>query len=182
MDSIAPVSGEYTPCTYCGVFRRKLMNDEARSIGAKYLATGHNLDDMAQSVMMDFVRGDADRLARLGPHDIVQPGLVPRFYPLRKIPEKETLLYTITAGIPHWDGECPYWEAAIRGEYRTMVDSLEDRTPGTKYAILSSYDKIRPLLQKANASEGVRFCSCGEPCNGPRCKACEFEELLSSKI
>lgn len=96
MDAIAPVSDGYTPCTYCGVFRRKLMNDEARKVGAKYLATGHNLDDMAQSVMMDFVRGDADRLARLGPHNVVREGLIPRIYPLRKIPEKETLLYSMT--------------------------------------------------------------------------------------
>ena len=58
MDEAAPVSGDSSPCTYCGVFRRRLMNDEARRIGADWLATGHNLDDMAQSVMMNFVRGD----------------------------------------------------------------------------------------------------------------------------
>lgn len=158
------------------------MNDEARRAGAKYLATGHNLDDLAQSIMMDFVRGDADRLARLGPHDSVRPGLIPRVYPLRRIPEKETLLYSMTAGIPHWDGECPYWEAAIRGEYRTLVDSLEDRTPGTKYAILSSYDKIRPLLRASEGAGEARFCRCGEPCNGPRCRACEFGEMLSGRL
>jgi len=56
MDSIAPLSRDSSPCTYCGVFRRRLMNDEARLIGAKYLATGHNLDDMAQSIMMNFRR------------------------------------------------------------------------------------------------------------------------------
>jgi len=182
MDAVAPHAKGSSPCTYCGVFRRKLMNDEARKIGAKYLATGHNLDDMAQSVMMDFVRGDADRLARLGPHNIIRPGLIPRFYPLRMIPEKESLLYAMVAGIPYWDGECPYWEAALRNEYRDMVDGLEDRTPGTRYAILSSYDKVRPLLQKANPSGEPKFCSCGEPCNGKRCKACEYEESLSAKI
>ena len=39
------------------------MNDEARRMGARFLATGHNLDDMAQSVMMNFVRGDIERMA-----------------------------------------------------------------------------------------------------------------------
>ncbi len=182
MDKIAPVSGENSPCTYCGVFRRKLMNDEARKVGAKYLATGHNLDDVSQSVMMNFVRGDVDRLARLGPHTRIRPGLIPRFYPLRMIPEKESLLYAIVSGIPFWDGECPYWSEALRNEYRDLVDSLEDRSPGTKYSIVSSYDKLKPLLSKDGEPRDVRFCGCGEPCNGKRCKACEYEEQLLKKI
>ncbi|MBO5547593.1 MAG: tRNA 2-thiocytidine biosynthesis protein TtcA, partial [Candidatus Methanomethylophilaceae archaeon] len=99
MDAIAPLSRDSSPCTYCGVFRRRLMNDEARKIGAKYLATGHNLDDMAQSIMMNFVRGDVERLARMGPHERVQPGLIPRFLPLRLIPEKESLLYALVNDI-----------------------------------------------------------------------------------
>ncbi len=182
MDSIAPVSGENSPCTYCGVFRRKLMNDEARKVGAKYLATGHNLDDVAQSVMMNFVRGDVDRLARLGPHTKIRPGLIPRFYPLRMIPEKESLLYAMVSGIPFWDGECPYWSEALRNEYRDVVDSLEDRSPGTKYSIVSSYDKLKPLLSKDGEPRDVKFCECGEPCNGKRCKACEYEDQLLKKI
>lgn len=182
MDSIAPVSGDSSPCTYCGVFRRKLMNDEARKVGAKYLATGHNLDDLAQSVMMNFVRGDVDRMARLGPHTNVRPGMVPRFYPLRMIPEKESLLYSIVRDIPHWDGECPYWEAALRNEYRDLVDGLEDRSPGSKYSILSSYDRVRPLVRADLGESETRFCACGEPCNGRRCKACEYEESLIKRI
>lgn len=182
MDSIAPLSRENSPCTYCGVFRRKLMNDEARKVGAKYLATGHNLDDVAQSVMMNFVRGDVDRLARLGPHTNIRPGLIPRFYPLRMIPEKESLLYALVAGIPFWDSECPYWTEALRNEYRDTVDALEDRSPGTKYSIVSSYDKIKPLLKQNAGPREDKFCSCGEPCNGRRCKACEYEEELTSQL
>ncbi len=183
MDEVAPVSGGNSPCTYCGVFRRKLMNDEARKVGAKYLATGHNLDDIAQSVMMNFVRGDMERLARLGPHTVVRPGLVPRFYPLRLIPEKESLLYSLVKGIPHWDGECPYWQAALRNEYRDLVDGLEDRSPGSKFSIVSSYDKIKPMLMETYSSDGESsMCQCGEYCNGPRCKACEYEEFLTKRI
>lgn len=183
MDEIAPVSGGNSPCTYCGVFRRKLMNDEARKIGAKFLATGHNLDDIAQSVMMNIVRGDTERLARLGPHtDNIRPGLIPRFYPLRLIPEKESLLYSIVREVPHWDGECPYWQAALRNEYRDMVDGLEDRSPGSKFSIVSSYDKLKPLLMQAHPPYEPKFCACGEPCNGARCKACEYAEYLTKKI
>ncbi|MCL2317502.1 MAG: TIGR00269 family protein [Methanomassiliicoccaceae archaeon] len=182
MDKIASLSGENSPCTYCGVFRRKLMNDQARAVGAKYLATGHNLDDMAQSIMMNIVRGDVERLARLGPHTKIQPGLIPRFLPLRTIPEKESLLYAIVSGIPFWDGECPYYMDALRNQYRDIVDQLEDRSPGSKFSILSSYDSLKPMLTEHYPPSGLHSCSCGEPTLGEKCKACEFQSVLQKRI
>lgn len=182
MDEIAPTCDDNSPCTYCGVFRRRLMNDEARIIGAKYLATGHNLDDMAQSVMMNFVRGDVERLARLGPHEKVQPGLIPRFLPLRMIPEKETLLYAIVSGLEYWDGECPYWKEALRNQYRDIVDQLEDRSPGARYSILSSYDTLKPMLYREYPQSKLHICECGEPTVGSRCKSCELVADARSRI
>ncbi|MBR3477250.1 MAG: TIGR00269 family protein [Candidatus Methanomethylophilaceae archaeon] len=182
MDEIAPVSRSNSPCTYCGVFRRRLMNDEARKIGAKYLATGHNLDDMAQSIMMNFVRGDVERLARLGPHEKIQPGLIPRFLPLRTIPEKETLLYALVSGMEFWDGECPYWQEALRNQYRDIVDDLEDRSPGSKFSILSSYDTLRPMLYRELPPSNLKLCECGEPTVGNRCKSCELLAEAQSRI
>lgn len=175
MDGVAPVSGDSSPCTYCGVFRRMLMNSEARAIGARYLATGHNLDDTAQSVLMNFVRGDVERLARMGPHTIVHPGLVPRFMPLRTIPEKETLLYAILTGLEFWDGVCPYWEEALRNQYRDVIDGLEDRSPGARFGIVSSFDTIRPMLQRELPPSDLHPCpGCGEPTAGGSCKTCQL--------
>ncbi len=177
MDDVAPVCGDSSPCTYCGVFRRMLMNDEARRIGAKYIATGHNLDDATQSIMMNFVRGDVERLARMAPHTVIQPGLIPRFMPLREIPEKEALLYAIVSGMEFWDGVCPYWEAALRNQYRDMIDDLEDRSPGARYGILSSFDTIRPMLLRDVPPSNLHQCpNCGEPTVGSRCKTCQLLE------
>ncbi len=175
MDGIAPMSFDSSPCTYCGVFRRMLMNDEARRIGARYLATGHNLDDTAQSILMNFVRGDVERLARMAPHDVVKPGLIPRFMPLRMIPEKETLLYALVSGMEFWDGVCPYWEAALRNQYRDVVDQLEDRSPGARFGILSSYDTIKPMLRAGLPQTDMHPCPrCGEPTLGENCKSCQL--------
>lgn len=182
MDSISGVAGESTPCTYCGVFRRKLMNDEARKIDARVIATGHNLDDMAQSILMNFVRGNVEHLVRLGPHEKVRSGLIPRFNPLRIIPEYESLLYATLVKIPFWDGECPYWTEALRNQYRDMIDNLDSRTPGIKFSILSSYDEIRPMLHENYPSVDINKCQCGEPCVGVRCKACEYVEILKDQI
>ena len=69
------------------------MNKAARDIDADVLATGHNLDDITQAILMNFTRGDIERLARLGPHSKVQPGLVPRILPL-SWSQKRRLIYT----------------------------------------------------------------------------------------
>lgn len=183
MDAIAPVSGSSSPCTYCGVFRRMLMNEEARDLGARFIATGHNLDDAAQSIMMNFVRGDVERLARMAPHKHIQPGLIPRFMPLREIPEKETLLYALVSGLEFWDGVCPYWEAALRNQYRSIIDDLEDRSPGARFGILSSLDQIRPMLWSNMPQSNLHPCPrCGEPTVGDSCKACQLLDRARSRI
>ena len=43
------------PCAYCGVFRRQGLNALAEQVGAKWMALGHNLDDTAQSILMNLV-------------------------------------------------------------------------------------------------------------------------------
>ncbi len=182
MDDVAPLSGENSPCTYCGVFRRKCMNIVAKEIGATYLATGHNLDDMAQSIMMNITRGDVERLARLGPHKKIQPGLIPRFVPLRMIPEKESLLYAIVSGLEFHDRTCPYWQRALRNQYRDLVDDLESRSPGSKFSILSSYDQLMPMLSENYGAAKLHECKCGEPTLGKKCKACQLSEEMKKKI
>ncbi len=89
MDEVVAAEPGAIPCSYCGVFRRNALNRAAREAGADYVATGLNLDDTAQSILMNVARGDVDKLARLGPHERPQPGLVPRLQPLRMVPEKE---------------------------------------------------------------------------------------------
>ena len=41
------------PCSYCGVFRRQGINALADMVEADVVALGHNLDDMAQTVLMN---------------------------------------------------------------------------------------------------------------------------------
>nr|XP_023507038.1 cytoplasmic tRNA 2-thiolation protein 1 [Equus caballus] len=53
-------------CTFCGVLRRRALEEGARLVGATHIVTGHNADDMAETVLMNFLRGDAARLARGG--------------------------------------------------------------------------------------------------------------------
>lgn len=179
MDSVSK-NGELSPCSYCGVFRRRLLNDISMDLEIDYLVTGLNLDDTAQSIIMNFARGDVERLGRMGPHFKTKDGLVPRLQPLRRIPEKEILLFAILNNIDFSHDVCPYADLAIRNEFRESIDRWEERTPGTKFAILNSYDKIREILDRDNPGRiNVNRCKiCGAPSAGDICKSCSMEMEL----
>ncbi len=180
IDEIAKKGG-LLPCSYCGVFRRKSLNDLSVDIDADYVVTGLNLDDSVQTVIMNMARGDLDRLERLGPHFRKKDGLIPRLQPLRKIPEKEVLIYAISNSIPFSHAECPYAGDAIRNEFRESIDKWEERTPGTKFAILNSFDQIKALLEmNENRVEMQRCKICGAPSAGEICKSCAM--LMELKI
>lgn len=64
MDEIVQQIGTKNNCTFCGVFRRQALDRGAILIGANKIATGHNADDMAETVMLNLLRGDLPRYAR----------------------------------------------------------------------------------------------------------------------
>ncbi len=171
-------------CGACGVFRRTGMNRLARELGCNAIATGHNLDDQAQTILMNHLKGDLERAARLAPHaeeDAARhPGLVPRLMPFRHIPEKEVLLYAILNDLPiHQDaengGECPYAQRSHRFFLRDMLVKLEEQTPGTRHALVRGQDRLKPILAAALPSMAVVSCpTCGEPTSGASCVACSL--------
>ena len=181
MDEIAARDRVLATCSYCGVLRRAAINRAAREWEATHVATGLNLDDTAQSILMNLARGDVARLARLGPHSRVQPDLVPRIQPLRTIPENETTLYAILRNLEYHNLECPYAPEAMRNVYREVVARLEDRYPGTRHSILKSYDQILPMLENSFPPSKLRKCACGEPTVSATCKACEFLTRLKTE-
>jgi uncharacterized protein (TIGR00269 family) len=181
MDRVVHLDPGAIPCSYCGVFRRNALNRTAREIGADYLATGLNLDDTAESILMNVARGDVERLARLGPHERVQPGLVPRMQPLRMVPELEVYLYAYLTKIPFHDANCPYAERAQRGRFKEILHRLEEESPGTRHAIVRGYDELRPAIQAGWPPASLRSCArCGEPTVHELCKACELRTRLEA--
>ncbi len=163
---------EHVACTLCGVLRKNLLNRAARELGADKLAIGHNLDDESQTILMNYLRGDIDRMKRMLP-DSVQPGLVPRIKPLRSIPEKEVALYDFQNDLPVSLDECPYAGEALRNEIREMINNYEVKHPGTKYSLLGGFDAISESLRPPG-TQIVRCEKCGEPSSESICKACRL--------
>ncbi len=180
MDEISKIKKELGECSYCGVFRRLCLNNAAKQINADKLVTGHNLDDMVQSILMNFTNGDMKKLARLGPHKKVQPGLIPRMMPLRTIPEKENALYAILQNIDFFDSNCPYSVGAYRKKYQQIINNLEDDHPGTRHSILNSYDAIKEeLIGKYPPADLNKCRKCGAPTSKDLCKSCILKKELN---
>ncbi|SES70519.1 TIGR00269 family protein [Methanococcoides vulcani] len=174
LDELVAQERELGACSYCGVLRKSLMNKIANEIGATKLATGHNLDDEAQTIMMNHLGGDVERMIRLSPPRALE-GLVLRAKPLRKVPEKEIALYAIVNDLPFDMSECPYAHEALRGEVRDMINDFEVRHPGTKYSIMRGFDKMVGILGKEFPQASLTDCRvCGEPCTAELCQACKL--------
>ncbi len=161
---------ETAACSLCGVLRKNLLNKAARELKADKLAIGHNLDDEAQTILMNYLRGDMERLKRMLP-GVVQPGLVMRIKPLRSIPEKEVALYAYLNNLPVSTDECPYAEEALRNEIREMLNNYEVKHPGTKYSLLGGFEEISKQLKPPESN--ITMCRmCGEPSSQTFCKTC----------
>lgn len=173
MDEVQSRPQEKGACSYCGVWRRNVLNISGNREKIDYLAIGHNLDDTAQSILMNFVRGDMARMARLGPHSNLQSGLIPRLLPMRRIPEKEVYLYASVQGYEFYDEECPYAGEAMRGEFQDIVYQLENSHPGTRHALINSFEEIRAPLRASFPPMDLVACSqCGEPTSDKLCRSC----------
>lgn len=53
MDEVVEQVGKKGNCTYCGVFRRQALDRGAARLGVKHVVTGHNADDVAETVLMN---------------------------------------------------------------------------------------------------------------------------------
>jgi uncharacterized protein (TIGR00269 family) len=163
---------ENQACSICGILRKKALAVGARQTGASKLATGHNLDDEAQSVLMNAFRGDLERLVRNSGADS-SGTFIPRIKPLALISEKEIATYLMLEDAwPHLP-ECPYTRYALRREVRSMLSGFEYKYPGTMLHLLESKEKIERNCKSAGISRSIGSCRvCGDPCSGELCQVC----------
>lgn len=179
------------PCSYCGVFRRQGINHLAKKIGADVIALGHNLDDMAQTVLMNMSNGDMERTLRLAPHtNTPLDGMPPRIVPLRWIPEQEVHLYAVHRDLPIHHEECPHARGALRWRHREMVATMEADVPGTRHGLLRMADNVKELRnqilelggQELRPNPPKECLVCGSMTSNVKCKACEMRDMVKKQL
>jgi uncharacterized protein (TIGR00269 family) len=174
------------PCTFCGILRRRVMEDYARLLGAERVVTAHNLDDEAQTALMNMLRGDYVGLVRMHPiAALATREFVPRVKPLRKIYEWETTVYAFRSGYPIHSMECPYlYEApTLRLRARLAMYKVEAEKPGSLLRMLEALDVLLEPAARELARKPLQLprCSkCGAPTSPSRrvCKVCELLESV----
>ncbi len=162
-------------CSMCGVFRRSLLNKTSRELGANKLATGHNLDDEAQSILMNQFRHNIALSARLGPKTGVKrdPRFIPRIKPFYFLTEKEVATYAFLKGLVSKFNECTYCEESYRFEIRDLLNNIEEKYPGTKHSIVASFIETLPILKEKFKNQEISSCKiCKEPSSSEICNVC----------
>lgn len=167
MDQVVAQVGKKGNCTYCGVFRRQALDRGAAKLGIKHVVTGHNADDVAETVMMNLLRGDLPRLARAT--SIVTSSSasdIKRSKPLKYAYEKEIVLYAHHKKLDYFSTECIYSPEAFRGSARALIKDLEKVRPSSILDIVKSGEDMATLVPPEVASSSACVADGDEQTNG----------------
>ncbi|MBI2664680.1 TIGR00269 family protein [Candidatus Woesearchaeota archaeon] len=173
---------DLSPCHMCGILRRYLLNSKAR--GFTKIATGHNLDDEAQSIMMNLVKAQMPLLSRLGPvtGNARDSMFIPRIKPLYFCTEKESATYAIANNFAPRFVQCPHSHSSFRAFIRDMMNDYAAVNKKAKINLINNFLKILPQLKAAQSTQLNHCSNCGEPCSKETCKACKLVSSIAVAI
>ena len=178
MDEVVSLTGVRCSCTYCGVFRRRALDKGLEQLQGTRLYTGHNADDVAETVLMNAMRGDSFRLVNCTESSTGDVNEVKRCKPLIFCYEKEIVLYAHYKKLEYFSTECTYSKDAYRGNLKELMKKLIGLRPQIIIDIIKSAGQLR-LKQGTRVPKKMKCEVCGNVSSHELCKACEFVKQLN---
>jgi tRNA-5-methyluridine54 2-sulfurtransferase len=178
--------GSRSTCAVCGLSKRYVFNRAALENGFDVVATGHNLDDEAATLLGNTLRWQTEYIARQFPVLPQREGMVKKVKPLHRLSELETAAYAFLRGIDYVVEECPLVAGNTQLRYKEAMNALESRSPGTKAAFFLGFvEKGAPLFAGAGGSEAaLSACErCGQPTTARFCAFCRARaQVLGERL
>lgn len=173
---------DISSCSFCGVFRRRAIDEAAIKANVKVVATAHNLDDFVQTFLMNLLHGDVERIGWLSPFYVDENFPLKRVKPFMEIYEEEIALYAYLSKIPFQSVSCPYMHEGLRSEVRDFLNKMESSHPGMKYVLLNSSLQVISKFSNNTSTKSIPCKECGKPSSSGMCGVCRMKSILRSKI
>jgi uncharacterized protein (TIGR00269 family) len=176
--------GSRSTCSVCGLSKRYVFNRTARDHGYDVIATGHNLDDEAATLLGNTLRWQTDYIARQFPILPEEEGLARKVKPLYRLSELETAAYAFLRGIDYVVEECPLVAGNTQLRYKEAMNQLEATSPGTKAQFFLSYlERGAPLFAAEDAATLTPCERCEQPTTGRFCAFCRAQaQILGERL
>jgi uncharacterized protein (TIGR00269 family) len=180
----AGIKGSRSTCAVCGLSKRYVFNRAALEGGFDVIATGHNLDDEAATLLGNTLRWQTEYIARQSPALPGKDGMVKKVKPLFRLSELETAAYAFLRGIDYIVEECPLVAGNTQLRYKDAMNAIEARSPGTKAQFFLGYlERGRPLFRAADDVELSACERCGQPTPGRFCAFCRARaQILGERL
>ena len=180
MDEIVAQIGLRNNCTFCGVFRRQALDRGAVLLNANKIVTGHNADDIAETVFLNVLRGDFPRLTRCTNSITGEESALPRCKPFKYTYEKEIVMYAFHKKLDYFATECTYSPQAYRGFTREFIKDVEIIEPKGILNTIVSGDEMKLGADESEKPLQVqgKCVRCGYMTSQEVCKACVLLEGL----
>src|SRR5438093_12610560 len=115
--------GRISSCSICGILRRRAIDFGAKDLGVDVIATGHNLDDVLQTFIINLLSGDINKIGWM--YNDTSANKTRKIKPFCEIYENEIIFYDFTNYIIFQSEKCTNMKEAIKTEIRNLLNSLE---------------------------------------------------------
>lgn len=139
----APFPGDEkkSVCASCAIARRNALFRFCDRHSCNRLAFGHNLDDAAETLLMNMVFGST--ISGISPSLNIFSGRLRIVRPLIQMTNSEIESYLVEKGMTPFTDKCIHWKNNNRETVRKILRELEETAPGAARRLFNSMSNIK---------------------------------------